>query len=87
MTRLSDDFLTHFYYGIRDDYLERVKGEKKPLSEVFLGLTRNNPVVITCDKNLMPNGAKHRGHVLTGCCPNPFDNRRSSDIISLKMIT
>ena len=57
MTRLSDDFLTHFYYGIRDDYLERVKGEKKPLSEVFLGLTRNNPVVITCDKNLMPNGA------------------------------
>ena len=57
MTRLSDDFLTHFFYGIRDAYLERVKGEKRPLSEVFLGLTRNNPVVITCDKNLMPNGA------------------------------
>lgn len=57
MARLTDDFLAHFYYGIRDDYLERVKGEKKPLSEVFLGLTRNNPAVITCDKNLTPNGS------------------------------
>ncbi len=57
MARLTEDFLTHFYYGVRDDYLERVKGEKPPLSEVFLGLTRNNPAVITCSKNFVPNGA------------------------------
>ena len=57
MPRLKEDFLSHFYYGVRDDYLERVQEGKKPLSEVFLGLTRNNPVVITCDKNLVPNGA------------------------------
>ena len=57
MTRLTDDFLNHFYYGVRDDYLERVQSGKKPLSEVFLGLTRNNPAVITCDKNLTPNGS------------------------------
>jgi hypothetical protein len=57
MTRLSDDFLSPFYFGLRDDYLERVKGQKKPLSEVFLGLTRNNPVLVTCDKNCIPNGA------------------------------
>jgi hypothetical protein len=57
MASLTQDFLTHFFYGLRDDYLERVKGEKRPLAEVFLGLTRNNPVVITCDKNFLPNGA------------------------------
>jgi hypothetical protein len=57
MPQLTEDFLSHFYYGVRDDYLERVQEGKKPLSEVFLGLTRNNPVVITCDKNLVPNGA------------------------------
>jgi hypothetical protein len=57
VAKLTDDFLSHFYYGIRDDYLKRVQGEKKPLSEVFLGLTRNNPAVITCDNNLTPNGA------------------------------
>ena len=57
MARLTDDFLTHFYYGIRDDYQARVQGEKKPLPEIFLGLTRNNPVVITADKDSIPNGA------------------------------
>ena len=57
MARLTDDFLTHFYYGIRDDYQARVQGEKKPLPEIFLGLTRNNPVVITSDKDSIPNGA------------------------------
>lgn len=57
MARLSDDFLSHFYYGLRTDYLERIKGEKKPLFEVFLGLTRNNPVVVTCDNQFTPNGA------------------------------
>jgi hypothetical protein len=57
MARLTDDFLTHFYYGIRDDYQERVKGGEKPLPEIFLGLTRNNPVVITCDSDSIPNGA------------------------------
>ncbi len=57
MARLSDDFLSHFYYGLRTDYLERIKGEKKSLSEVFLGLTRNNPVVVTCDNQFTPNGA------------------------------
>jgi len=57
MARLSDDFLSNFYYGLRTDYLERIKGEKKPLSEVFLGLTRNNPVVVTCDNQFTPNGA------------------------------
>ena len=50
MARLSDHFLSHFFYGLRADYLERIKGEKKPLSEVFLGLTRNNPVVVTVKK-------------------------------------
>jgi hypothetical protein len=65
MARLSDDFLSHFYFGLREDYLERVKGEKKPLAEVFLGLTRNNPVMITCDQNMVPNGAvKSVGYVL-----------------------
>jgi hypothetical protein len=57
MTRLSDDFLSYFYYGIREDYLERIKGEKLPLSEVFMGLTRNNPAVVSCDKNGKPNGS------------------------------
>lgn len=57
MAQLTEDFLAHFYYGIRDDYLERIKGEKKPLPEVFLGLTRNNPAVITCNKSFIPNGA------------------------------
>ena len=57
MARLTDDFLTHFYYGIRDDYQARITGEKKPLPEIFLGLTRNNPVVITADKDSIPNGA------------------------------
>jgi hypothetical protein len=57
MARLSDHFLSHFFYGLRADYLERIKGEKKPLSEVFLGLTRNNPVVVTCNNELKPNGA------------------------------
>ena len=57
MARLSDDFLSHFYYGLRTDYLERIKGEKKNLSEVFLGLTRNNPVVVSCDNQFTPNGA------------------------------
>jgi hypothetical protein len=65
MSRLSDDFLAYFYYGMRDDYLERVKGEKVSLSEVFLGLTRNNPAVITCDKNGNPNGSiKSVGFIL-----------------------
>jgi hypothetical protein len=57
MTRLSDDFLSYFYYGVREDYLERIKGEKLPLSEVFMGLTRNNPAVVSCDKNGKPNGS------------------------------
>ena len=57
MTRLSDDFLSYFYYGVREDYLERIKGEKAPLSEVFLGLTRNNPAVLTADKDGKPNGS------------------------------
>ncbi len=57
MARLTEDFLSHFYYGLREDYVERVQGAKKPLSEVFLGLTRNNPVLVTCDKNCIPNGA------------------------------
>ena len=57
MARLSDHFLSHFFYGLRADYLERIKGEKKPLSEVFLGLTRNNPVVVTCNNEFKPNGA------------------------------
>jgi hypothetical protein len=57
MARLTKDFLSHFYYDLREDYLERVKGEKKPLSEIFLGLTKNNPVMVTCDKNCIPNGA------------------------------
>ena len=57
MARLTDDFLSHFYYGVRESYLARVQEGKKPLSEVFLGLTRNNPVVITCDRNFTPNGA------------------------------
>ncbi len=65
MALLTDDFLSHFYYGLREDYLERVKGERKPLSEVFLGLTRNNPVMVTCDQNLVPNGAvKSVGYIL-----------------------
>ena len=65
MAPLSDDFLAHFYYGLREDYLERVKGERMPFSEVFLGLTRNNPVMITCDANMTPNGAvKRRGYIL-----------------------
>jgi len=69
MALLTEDFLSHFYYGLREDYLERVKGEKKPLSEVFLGLTRNNPVVVTCDKNLIPNGAvKSVGYILKDHC-------------------
>ncbi|MCX5886584.1 MAG: hypothetical protein NT096_11870 [Proteobacteria bacterium] len=57
MTRLSDDFLSYFYYGVREDYLERIKGEKAPLSEVFLGLTRNNPALLTSDKDGRPNGS------------------------------
>ncbi len=57
MTVLTNNFLDSFYYGIRDDYMERVNGTKKELPEVFLGLTRNNPAVITCDKNLLPNGS------------------------------
>ena len=57
MARLSGDFLAHFYYGLRADYQERINGEKKPLPEIFLGLTRNNPVVLTCDKQFNPNGA------------------------------
>ena len=57
MPRLSDHFLSHFFYGLRADYLERIKGEKKTLSEVFLGLTRNNPVVVTCNNESKPNGA------------------------------
>jgi hypothetical protein len=65
MTQLTDDFLSYLYYGIREEYLERVKGEGKPLSEVFLGLTRNNPAVITCDKDGKPNGSiKSVGFIL-----------------------
>lgn len=65
MARLTDDFLSHFYYGLRDDYLERVEGEKKPLAEVFLGLTRNNPVMVTCGSDQIPNGAvKSVGYIL-----------------------
>ncbi len=26
MAKVTEDFLTHFYYGIRDDYLERIRG-------------------------------------------------------------
>ena len=57
MTRLSDDFLEIFYHGLRDDYVERINGNKPDLSEVFLGLTRNNPSVITCSRDMVPNGA------------------------------
>jgi hypothetical protein len=65
MARLTEDFLSYFYYGLQEDYLARVKGEKKPLPEIFLGLTRNNPVMVTCDKNSVPNGAvKSVGYIL-----------------------
>ncbi|HUT83552.1 MAG TPA: hypothetical protein VMX95_02795 [Thermodesulfobacteriota bacterium] len=76
MTKLSDDFLSYFYYGIREDYLERIKGEKLPLSEVFMGLTRNNPAVVSCDKNGKPNGSiKSVGFILK----EPFLEEAISD--------
>jgi hypothetical protein len=65
MTRLTEDFLSYFYYGLQEDYTEITQGKQKPLSETFLGLTRNNPVMVTCDKNLVPNGAvKSVGYIL-----------------------
>jgi hypothetical protein len=65
MTRLTEDFLSYFYYGLQKDYTEVTQGKKQELSEIFLGLTRNNPVMVTCDKNLMPNGAvKSVGFIL-----------------------
>jgi hypothetical protein len=57
MARLTEDFLAYFYYGCRDDYLERVKGTSPSLSEVFMGLTRNNPAVVSCSQDLSPNGS------------------------------
>ena len=57
MVRLTEDFLSYFCFGLQEDYAEMIQGKKKELSEIFLGLTRNNPVMITYDKNLMPNGA------------------------------
>jgi hypothetical protein len=65
MARLTDDFLTHFYYGIREEYLEHVEKGKRPLMDVFLGLTRNNPAVLTCSEDLQPNGSiKSVGYIL-----------------------
>lgn len=62
---LTDDFLSHFYYGVREDYLETVEKGPRPLSEIFHGITRTNPVVVTCDKDLTPNGAvKSVGYIL-----------------------
>ena len=57
MVRLTEDFLSYFCFGLQEDYAEMIQGKKKEHSEIFLGLTRNNPVMITCDKNPMPNGA------------------------------
>lgn len=65
MARLTEDFLSYFYYALQEDYLERTQGNKKELSEIFLGLTRNNPVMLTCDENRVPNGAvKSVGYIL-----------------------
>ena len=65
MAQLTEALLTYFYYGLQEDYLEMTQGKKKELSEIFLGLTRNNPVMVTCDKNLVPNGAvKSVGYIL-----------------------
>ena len=65
MARLTEDFLSYFYFGLQEDYLEVTQGKKKELSEIFLGLTRNNPVMVTCDKNFIPNGAiKSVGYIL-----------------------
>ena len=53
-----------FFLGLQEDYAEMIQGKKKELSEIFLGLTRNNPVMITYDKNLMPTGAvKNVGYI------------------------
>lgn len=57
MASLSKEFLSHFYYGLRDEYLEHIQKGERPLLEVFLGLTRNNPAVVTCSKDLQPNGS------------------------------
>ena len=46
-----------FFLGLQEDSAGMIQGKKKELSEIFLGLNRNNPVMITCDKNPMPNGA------------------------------
>ncbi len=48
MARLTEDFLSYFYHGLREDYFEVTQGKQKPLSEIFLGLTRNNPVFLLC---------------------------------------
>ncbi len=66
MAKLTEDFLNHFYHALRSDYLERTKAEgSPPLAEVFLGLTRNNPALLTCDKAMQPNGSiKSVGFIL-----------------------
>lgn len=65
MARLTDDFLYHFYYGVRDDYLEQVKGRERHLAEIFLGLTRMHAFVTSCDKQGKPYGSiKSIGYIL-----------------------
>lgn len=39
MAQLTEDFLSYFYYGLQEDYLEITRGKKKELSEIFLRLT------------------------------------------------
>jgi hypothetical protein len=65
MARLPENFLDYFYYSLQEDYSARVAGEERSLHEKFLGLTRNNPVMVTCDKAHNPNGAvKSVGYIL-----------------------
>ena len=56
MARLTDDFLTHFYYGVREDYLEQVKGVERPFSDLFLTLTRLHAFVVSTDREGKPRG-------------------------------
>jgi hypothetical protein len=36
MARLTDDFLSCYYFGLQEDYQEVTQGKKKELSEIFL---------------------------------------------------
>jgi hypothetical protein len=53
---LSDEFLKWFYYGHRKILLELVE-RQVDVNKIFLGLTRNNPCVITYSPEDYPNGA------------------------------